>query len=155
MVKYAPKIERISKYTKEDIAEAKANGVSYSAFLGRIHRGWSVSQAVNTPTHKRQLFTTEELNIMKKNGVTKKMFHLRISRGYPREVALSHPPNKHFVGMERTAYKKAVALNFKDRVYKNDKPKPWLEEYPQKTVRGEYCKHLWENDIFPKRKVEC
>ncbi|WP_436883705.1 hypothetical protein [Mammaliicoccus sciuri] len=35
------------------------------------------------------------------------------------------------------------------------KPKPWLEKYPQKTVRGEYCKHLWENDIFPKRKVEC
>ncbi len=113
MVKYAPKIERISKYTKEDIAEAKANGVSYSAFLGRIYRG------------------------------------------YPREVALSHPPNKHFVGMERTAYKKTMALNFKERVYKNDKPKPWLEKYPQKTVRGEYCKHLWENDIFPKsRKVE-
>lgn len=35
------------------------------------------------------------------------------------------------------------------------KPKPWLKKYPQKTVRGEFCKHLWENDIFPKRKVEC
>ncbi|WP_436895121.1 hypothetical protein [Mammaliicoccus sciuri] len=145
MVKYAPKIERISKYTKEDIAEAKANGVSYSAFLGRINRGWSVSQAVNTPTHKRQLFTTKELNIMKKNGVTKKMFHLRISRGYPREVALSHPPNKHFVGMERTAYKKTVALNFKERVYKNDKPKPWLEKYPQKTKFGDYAKQLFND----------
>ena len=35
------------------------------------------------------------------------------------------------------------------------KPKPWLKKYPQKTVRGEFCKYLWENNIFPKRKVDC
>lgn len=155
MVKYAPKIEHKPKYTKEDIRQAKSNGIEYSTFLGRVQRGWTISQAVNTPPAKRQLFTEEELEIMKENGLNKKTVHLRISRGYPREVAISFPPNKHWVGEERESYRKSNQLKFKERVYKQEKNKPHLQTVPQSVKGGKWFEYLRANNIFPRRKVDC
>lgn len=155
MAKYAPKIEHKPKYTKEDIKQAKFNGVEYNTFLGRINRGWSVSQAINTPPAKKQRFTKEELAIMETNGIKKSAVYLRLERGYPREVAISYPPNKHWVGEEREAYRKSEQLKIKDRVYKKTENKPHLLTVPQSVEGRKWFEHLSENDIFPKRKVEC
>ncbi|WP_239740099.1 hypothetical protein, partial [Mammaliicoccus sp. P-M59] len=94
MVKYAPKIERKSKHTKEDLALAKANGVNSSVFYQRLNKGWTVEQAINTPVRKKVLYSDKELALMKLNKLTKDKVNKRISNGVPRGLAIRVPANE-------------------------------------------------------------
>ncbi|WP_239704750.1 MULTISPECIES: SA1788 family PVL leukocidin-associated protein [unclassified Mammaliicoccus] len=166
MVKYAPKIERKSKHTKEDLAKAKANGISFNAFYQRLNKGWTVEQAINTPVRKKTLYSENELAVMKLNNLTKDKVNKRITNGVPRGLAIRVPADEictkqmieeyEFEEMKKEeTRKKRKAKREKKEKELLMKKKPHLFKVQQKTVRGEYCKHLWENDIFPKRKVEC
>lgn len=158
MVKYAPKIERKSKHTKEDLALAKANGVNSSVFYQRLNKGWTVEQAINTPVRKKVLYSDKELALMKLNKLTKDKVNKRISNGVPRGLAIRVPANEICTKQMIEEYEFKEMKKVKNKKRERElltKNKPHLFKVPQKTTRGKFCNHLWENDIFPKRKVEC
>ncbi|UXU79079.1 hypothetical protein MUA27_05570 [Mammaliicoccus sciuri] len=102
--------------------------------------------------NKKYDYEKRDIEIAESNGISMDAFYQRLRYGWSASKARSYPVRNH----DRN--KNVIAVEeYKSKKPKKDysKPKPWLKKYPQKTVRGEYCKHLWENDIFPKRKVEC
>jgi len=104
---------------------------------------------------KKYILTDSHLNSIEEYELDMPFVRMRIRAGWVIDTAVNVP--KGVAKCDAESYLKNKSLESKKKKPKKDysKPKPWIEKYPQKTVRGEYCKHLWENDIFPKRKVEC
>lgn len=59
-----------------------------------------------------------------------------------------------FEEMKKEEIRKNKKLKERKRERTTNEEEATFIQSKTKTVRGEYCKHLWENDIFPKsRKV--
>jgi hypothetical protein len=48
------KPRNVHKYTQQDIALAKQNGIKYATFFMRIQRGWSVQEAATKKSNRKQ-----------------------------------------------------------------------------------------------------
>ncbi|MEB7723418.1 SA1788 family PVL leukocidin-associated protein [Mammaliicoccus fleurettii] len=156
MVMYTPKIERVSKYTKSDLMDAREKGISDSVFHQRLHKGWTVSQAKSTPVRERKPYTEIELEIMERNNLTRKQVNSRIKNGVPREVAISMPQGETWNKTKREQYEKEKLRKQKkieeERNRKELKKqellkikKPYLFTVPQKTEFGDYAQQLFED----------
>lgn len=93
------------------------------------------------------------LDAIEKNKIDRPYLRMRIRGGWSLDLAASIP--KGVKKAEIESYLKEQKLKVKSKKHKANiaKPKPWLSKYPQRQVRGEFCKHLWEYDIFPKRQI--
>ena len=80
-------------YTKQDIEEAKANGISYSTFYQRIMRyNYNIRSAKTKPTRpKQKIFNDQDRMIMKKYGVPEHTAYQRYRAGMDKEEAMRKP----------------------------------------------------------------
>ena len=76
-------------YTKEQIKEAKDNGICYHTLYNRVYTyGWSVEDAIKTKPlsarkrRKSKYYTKEQEEYMKSIGVSTKLFRRRIAVGW-------------------------------------------------------------------------
>ena len=107
----------------------------------------------------KQTFVMTEKDEMKMEESGINMFSLRqrINKGWDFYDAIEAP-----VGMRRKEWnalkRMERAESLKERIQRRRKEelrrkKPHLFEVPQVHPRGEWCKHLMENDIFPRKVV--
>lgn len=69
----------------KDIAEARANGITYNAFYARVyHYGWSVEKAKTLPVMSRaqtsRKYSEDIMKLAKENGISKNLFYKRVNR---------------------------------------------------------------------------
>jgi hypothetical protein len=84
-------------FTREQIAQAKRNGVSYLTLYARVkYYGWDVNEAINTPpysrdTHPRLTLPKEAIEIAAENGISRMDIWNRLNSGWTLEEAIHTP----------------------------------------------------------------
>ncbi|MHC0478870.1 SA1788 family PVL leukocidin-associated protein [Staphylococcus capitis] len=97
-------------------------------------------------------FTNEILENMELIGIKEHTVKNRLSSGWGFDDAIQAP-----IGTTRAEWSERKALKLKAEKLKQSenerlkRKKPHLFTVPQKHPRGKWCKHLMENDIFPKK----
>lgn len=111
---------------------------------------------------KKHLLPVEDVHEAEYTGTPWKLIVRRIKySGYSPEEALFEDYNEQDTEMKER--KRLSQLEHEDRMrlvrlerqkeLDLRRKKPHLFEVPQKHPRGEWCKHLMENDIFPRKVV--
>lgn len=93
---------------------------------------------------------------MQKADINSVILRQRLAKGWAFEDAIEAP-----IGVRRSEWnslkpKEDEIASYKERMEQRRlqelrRKKPHLFTVPQKPPRGEWCKHLMENDIFPKK----
>lgn len=82
------------EYTPLDLAEARANGISYLNFRNRIiNLGWSVKKAKTVKVRKESKYGRDMLKLAESNGVNYTLYTVRIKHYNwdPLEAATTPP----------------------------------------------------------------
>lgn len=103
-VAHYARVHEIDKLTALEIVSHKAKnkppkvfdmsqaipGLKYRTIVVRLHRGWTLEQALNTPTQKPKPMDMTGAG----DGVSARLYSLRIHRGWSHETAMQKPASK-------------------------------------------------------------
>lgn len=83
-------------FTREQIEQARKNGVSYITLYFRVmHYGWDIDKAINTPPQQRfgnkPKLPEEIVKQAAKRGITRRDIWNRLNRGWSIEEAITKP----------------------------------------------------------------
>jgi hypothetical protein len=83
-------------FTREQIAQAKRNGVSYLTLYARVmYYGWEIDDAINTPTQRRfgnkPKLSEEIVQQAAEHGITRMDIWNRLNSGWTIEEAITKP----------------------------------------------------------------
>ena len=83
-------------FTREQIAQAKRNGVSYLTLYARVmYYGWDIDKAINTPTQRRfgnkPKLPEEIVQQAAERGITRMDIWNRLNSGWTLEEAITKP----------------------------------------------------------------
>ena len=88
-------------FTREQIAQAKRNGVSYLTLYARVkYYGWDIDKAINTPPHDRfgndvkSILPAEAVKIAEQNGLSRVDIWNRLNAGWTLERAVHTPKTR-------------------------------------------------------------
>jgi hypothetical protein len=88
-------------FTREQIEQAKRNGVSYLTLYARVmNYGWDIDEAINTPPHDRfgndvkSILPEEAVKIAEKNGLSRVDIWNRLNAGWTLEKAIHTPKTR-------------------------------------------------------------
>ncbi|WP_367009433.1 SA1788 family PVL leukocidin-associated protein [Staphylococcus capitis] len=100
--------------------------------------------------------TPDVVEKMKEADINSGILRQRLAKGWTFEDAIEAP-----IGVRRSEWdslkpKEDEIASYKERMEQRRlqelrRKKPHLFTVPQKHPRGKWCKHLMENDIFPKK----
>ncbi|EZP77582.1 Nucleoside permease nupC [Parageobacillus genomosp. 1] len=88
-------------FTREQIEQAKRNGVSYLTLYARvINYGWDIDEAIHTPPHDRfgndvkSILPEEAVKIAEQNGLSRVDIWNRLNAGWTLEKAIHTPKTR-------------------------------------------------------------
>ena len=95
---------------------------------------------------------------MKEADINSGILRQRLAKGWAFEDAIEAPNGMRFKEWESLKPKENDIASYKERMEQRrlqelKRKKPHLFTVPQKHPRGKWCKHLMENDIFPRKVV--
>lgn len=82
--------EIVSLLTDENVSIAKSNGVNRRSLYVRLHSGWKLEDAINTPPIRKSVMTTVQRQAAKENGIDLQVVYRRIKKGWDIDDAVSY-----------------------------------------------------------------
>lgn len=90
---------------------------------------------------KKYDYTKDDIEIAEENGISLSTFYQRLRYGWSANKARSYPIRNHTRNKDVYADER-----FKPRKPKTyEKPRPWLDKYPQVTEFGDYAQQLFKD----------
>lgn len=124
------KIKPMTKYTEEQKAIIKENGLNTRIVSQRIFRGWTIERAINTPPVQpkdkahgrgRYKYRDEIINIVLNNGIKLDTFYRRVRDGWSIDDASTILVGSKKINIENSIWRKLNHSNYEEWREKNDR----------------------------------